>query len=188
MQCNIIWAGRSYESMENCLIETTGNVITARSTIIGVEELNIYRVDYKVETDRDGQTTFFNIESRYANSEFLISGERKKGLRWYINGKPSDEYTGCLDLDISLTAFTNTLPIRRLGLSLNESQVIEVIYCDVLHGTIRRARQQYTKLSADTYHFQNIPNDFEARIMVDDKGFVIDYPELFERRAIVPSD
>ena len=33
------------------------------------------------------------------------------------------------------------------------------------------------------YADQNIPNDFEANILVDDSGFVMDYPSLFIRTA-----
>jgi hypothetical protein len=52
-----------------------------------------------------------------------------------------------------------------------------------MEDKITSLKQKYTRLSKDTYHYENIPNDFEAEIKVDENGFVIDYPQLFNRTA-----
>lgn len=58
-----------------------------------------------------------------------------------------------------------------------------MIYCDLLEGQLRHVRQRYTCLSNTEYHYENVPNDFEATIQVDDLGLVVDYPLLFVRTA-----
>ena len=40
---------------------------------------------------------------------------------WQENGKDRPDLHGCIDIDIQATPFTNTLPIRRLGLKTGES-------------------------------------------------------------------
>lgn len=61
--------------------------------------------------------------------------------------------------------------------------MIRVIYLDLLEGQVQPVRQQYTRLSETQYHYQNVPNDFEAVITVDALGLVVDYPQLFTRTA-----
>jgi uncharacterized protein len=100
---------------------------------------------------------------------------------------PDERFAGCIDIDIPLTPFTNTLPVSRLNLKNGEEQRIKVIYLDILEATIRPVQQKYTRLSPTVYHYENIPNDFEADITVDDRGFVVDYPSLFRRTSVVES-
>ena len=92
-----------------------------------------------------------------------------------------NECKGCIDIDISLTPFTNSLPINRLQLQVNEVQYIKVLYIDILGRTIRSVVQQYTKISDHKYQYENVPNDFEAVITVDEWGIVTEYPGLFVR-------
>ncbi len=55
---------------------------------------------------------------------------------------------GCVDIDISATPFTNTLPIRRLGLALGEAREILVAYVAVPALAPEPVRQRYTCLEA----------------------------------------
>jgi uncharacterized protein len=97
-------------------------------------------------------------------------------------------FKGCLDVDIPLTPFTNSLPINRLQLALGEARQIRVIYLDLLERRIVPVNQKYIRLSRTEYHYENVPNDFEARIKVDDAGLVVDYPGLFVRTAKLETD
>ena len=60
---------------------------------------------------------------------------------------------------------------------------IQVIYLDLLEQKITPVKQKYTRLSKTEYHYENVPNDFEAKIEVDELGFVVDYPSLFVRSS-----
>lgn len=83
---------------------------------------------------------------------------------WSNSGKRVEQFEGCIDIVISLTPLTNTLPINRLNLIQNEVQIIQVIYIDVLAQQMSPLRQQYIRLSNTLYNYQNIPNNFEANI------------------------
>jgi hypothetical protein len=185
MQTNILWTGREYYSLENCLIagNTTGAEIN--STIIGSYEGKIYKVEYHIETNGNWETVFFEIDYRigYQAQTISLTGDGKGN--WTNDGKKAEQFNGCIDIDLPLTPFTNTLPIRRLQLMPHQSQEIQVIYCDLLEQQIIPVRQKYTCLSATEYHYENIPNDFEANILVDGSGFVVDYPSLFVRSAVL---
>jgi hypothetical protein len=181
MQTNILWTGREYYSLENCLvnIKATGSVIS--STIIGNYEDKIYKVEYKIETNKNWETTFVELNCQHDNQTQSIKLEGDGKGNWMKDGKEAIQFKGCLDVDIPLTPFTNTLPIRRLKLSLKQSQEIRVIYCDLLKQQIYPVDQRYTCLTDSEYHYENVPNDFEATIQVDESGLVVDYPSLFVR-------
>jgi hypothetical protein len=188
MQSNILWTGREYHSLENCLIKTThaGSEIT--STIIGTYDRKIYQVEYRIQTDPSWQTLTVEISGRHSNQHQSLRFESDGNGNWLRNGTRADEFMGCLDVDIPLTPFTNSLPINRLRLEQGQEQLIDVIYIDLLENLITRVHQKYARLSSEEYHYENVPNDFEANIQVDEFGLVTDYPSLFVRTIALKSD
>jgi hypothetical protein len=185
MQTNILWTGREYYSLENCLIDDTATGSQINSTIVGSYEGKIYKVAYHIKTNENWETVFFEIDCQIGNQHQTIRYTGDGKGNWTNDGKNVEQFNGCIDIDLPLTPFTNTLPIRRLQLAQHQSQEIQVIYCDLLEKKIIPVRQKYTCLSATEYHYENIPNDFEANILVDRSGFVVDYPSLFVRSAVL---
>jgi hypothetical protein len=61
---------------------------------------------------------------------------------WTMNGTLSPEFDECIDVDIPLTPFTNTLPINRLELLQQEQREIKVVYIDILEHQIKSVRQK----------------------------------------------
>ncbi|HEY3403357.1 MAG TPA: putative glycolipid-binding domain-containing protein [Ohtaekwangia sp.] len=183
MQTNLLWTGREYYSLENCLVNTSSKGSEINSVIIGKYGATVYRVDYQIITDPDWQTVYCEIQSRHSNQSEHIRLESDGKGNWNRNGVHAPEFEGCLDVDIPLTPFTNTLPINRLRSAPGNEHRINVIYLDLLEQKITRVTQKYIRLSDTAYHYENVPNDFEANITVDESGFVVDYPSLFVRTA-----
>jgi hypothetical protein len=185
MQTNLLWTGREYHSMENCLVKRENNYTTITSTIIGYYQNKIYQVDYHIEANRQWETLLVEINCRHSDQVQQVKFERNSIGNWYSNGNEQPAFKGCVDVDISLTPFTNSLPINRLQLKQHEAQEITVIYFDLLTRQIKPATQKYTRLTNSTYRYENVPNDFEAVIEIDASGFVVDYPSLFVRTAVL---
>ena len=181
MQTNILWTGREYYSLENCLVEMKATSSTITSSIIGCYEESIYIVAYRIEINQNWETVLLEINCQNNSQTQIIKLEGDGQGNWMNNGKTADQFQGCIDVDIPLTPFTNTLPIRRLKLKQNQAQEIRVLYCDLLGEQIKPVSQRYTCLSNSEYHYENVPNDFEATIQVDELGLVVDYPSLFVR-------
>jgi uncharacterized protein len=188
MQVNLLWTGRKYYSLENCLVDITETGTTITSTIIGHYQNKIYKVEYRIRTNENWETTSFEISSRHSNEEHLISFEGDGKGNWRNSGRPVNEFQGCIDIDIPLTPFTNSLPINRIKMLPGDEKEIQVIYLDLLSQEIKAVRQHYRCLSATEYQYENIPNDFEATIKVDENGFVVDYPALFVRSFGLETD
>lgn len=183
MQTTLLWKGTAYDSLENCSIITTEHGVEINSVIIGQHEQIIYKVDYQIKTTQNWETKFVNIKTQLNNQIHSLSLEGNGQGNWLMNGKMAEQFAGCMDVDIALSPFTNTLPINRLKLEDHESHPISVIYLDLLALETKPLFQKYTKITPTAYHYENVPNDFEATIQVDESGFVVDYPGLFARTA-----
>jgi hypothetical protein len=90
-----------------------------------------------------------------------------------------------VDVDISVTPFTNTLPIRRLGLAPGESAEISVAYVEGTELQAWPEPQRYTCLEKHSrgglYRFLSLEGGFTADLPVDAECLVADYPGLFRR-------
>jgi uncharacterized protein len=188
MQKNILWTGIEYHSLENCVLTITDKGTEINSSIIGEYSNELYRIEYRIRTNPYWETTSFEIKSQAHNTVEIIDFRKEGKESWYVNGQPTGKFNGCIDVDISLTPFTNALPINRLGLSEKEGEHIKVLYVDILGRKIMPVEQHYTKLSHTTYKYENVPNDFESILTVDDLGLVVEYPGLFKRTYITESN
>ena len=185
MQTNILWTGIAYQSLENCVLTHSDESIEVNSVIVGAHDEKIYRVDYSIKTNRKWECIFFEVTTQLSDKNEAIKYDSDGKGNWTKNGVPLNEFKGCIDIDISLTPFTNSLPINRLQWELNKPQQIRVLFLDILSQEILAVQQRYTKLSKTEYKFENVPNDFEAIITVDESGMVVNYPHLFVRRRNV---
>jgi hypothetical protein len=89
---------------------------------------------------------------------------------------------GAIDIDISITPFTNTLPVRRLRLKTGQSEDILAVYIQLPELTVTTDRQRYTCLEPNRrYRYESLDSDFTRDIEVDGHGLVVTYPGLFRR-------
>ncbi|MCH5685070.1 putative glycolipid-binding domain-containing protein [Niabella sp. W65] len=174
------WKGLLYDSTEQLQLSESRKTIKAQSDIIGSFQNNNYIVRYNAEITRDWKVANFQVVYAVNGSEQEITGIKEDG-DWIINGAPDPHFRNFHFIDISLTPFTNTLPINNLNMTIDQEQEIAVIYIDILNGDVKPVRQRYRKLTETKYRYENVPNDFTAAIQVDKDGFVVLYPGLFER-------
>lgn len=180
----ILWECKAYQSLENCFLKVTENGAEANSIIIGHHNDIIYHVEYFLKTNKNWETVMFQIKSNLNGFVQSFAFENFDQLQ-VCRANNSLKYAGVhCDIDISLTPFTNTLPINALLLKKGQTKNLRVLYFDILNQQTQWVQQTYTRLSKFTYKFQNIPNEFEAVITVDEHGLVTNYPELFERKAM----
>ena len=87
-----------------------------------------------------------------------------------------------MDVDLALTPFTNTLPIRRLGLGTGESAEIRVAYVELPAFAVTTDPQRYTCLEPERrYRYESLESGFVREIDIDVNGLVVTYPGLFRR-------
>lgn len=187
MQTNIIWKGKLYHSIENCILKTTQSGNEINSTIIGNHHKHIYKVDYHITTNEKWETSSVTVQTQFDNSRELITLD-KRDRSWWLNGSLKVEFSQINDIDISLTPFTNSLPINRLQWLKKEPQVIDVIYLDIIGRKIEPARQVYRKHSKNRYTYENFDRSFKASVQVDRDGLVKNYQKLFKMMAKIETN
>jgi uncharacterized protein len=128
---------------------------------------------------------------RVRKLEVAVVGEERRialssdgGGKWFdASAVAYPQLTGAIDIDISATPFTNTLPIRRLGLERGTPTEILVVYILMPALEVTTDRQRYTKLDWEgrRYRYESVDSDFTRDIEVDEHGLVVTYPGLFRR-------
>jgi uncharacterized protein len=97
-------------------------------------------------------------------------------------GRPRPDLEGAIDVDLPITPFTNTLPIRRLDLRAGQSADIRVVYIVLPEHTVTTDPQRYICLEPRRrYRYESLDSDFVREIEVDADGLVVIYPEYFRR-------
>ena len=133
---------------------------------------------YAIDTDAGWATRTVRVATATTSLVLFADG---RGHWTEGDGRVLDRLSGAIDVDITATPFTNTLPIWRLGLAVGESADIVTAYIAVPELTITADPQRYTRLDERSYRFESRDSDFQRDITVDDAGFVVDYPGLFRR-------
>jgi hypothetical protein len=181
METIALWKGIEYDSLEHCMVQEIATGAEINAVIVGRSSNIIYRVEYRFRTNHDWQVLHAEIKTHLNDAEQHIVLSTDGVGDWMMNGGMAPEFAGCTDIDIALTPFTNTLPIKRLKLAVAKEAEVQVVYFDMLEGIVKPVQQRYTRVTEHSYHYENIPNDFEADIRIDDHGLVVDYPGLFQR-------
>lgn len=174
----IPWSGPGHEHL---ILREVPRGLTAHSSVTGVtEEGRPFSLRYYLRTDLAWRVREVELALLGSDSRLFL---RSDGAgRWTDEkGRPLPELDGCIDVDVSVSPFTNTLPIRRLGLAPDSSDDVEVVYLSVPGLTLRRARQRYSCLGPERYLFESLHSGFRAELRVDADGLVLDYPGLFRR-------
>jgi hypothetical protein len=83
---------------------------------------------------------------------------------------------------LSITPFTNTLPIRRLDVAEGQRADIRAVYFRLPELSVTIDRQRYTCLKrGHQYRYESLDSDFSRDIDIDPDGLVVTYPGLFRR-------
>jgi hypothetical protein len=171
---DLAWRGLEVESLERLHIDE-GSTIRIQSIIDSARG----RFSYEIVCDRDWIFRTLRLEA--ATGERAIELESNGKGDWIVDGVPRTDLDECIDIDLSATPFTNSLPIRRLDLAIDDEADLVMAYVDFEELTVLPDEQRYTRLDEDLYRYESLDSDFTRDITVDASGFVIEYPGLFER-------
>jgi hypothetical protein len=171
--------------MEHLRLLSDDGGIAADGVVIGVARGRLFRVRYEVRCDpgwRVRSVRVAKVGSEAPTIELRADGEGGWATR---DGVAVPVLEGCVDVDLSMTPFTNTLPIRRLGLAPGESAELSVAYIRVGKTQVRAGPQRYTRLESSPegrlYRYESLDSGFTADLPVDADGLVLDYPGLFRK-------
>jgi uncharacterized protein len=179
------WRRLDEPGAEHLLLRVDHDGVAADGLVVGIAGGEPFRAHYRVRCDAAWRAREVWVAAPGSDRPALHLRADGEG-RWTTgDGRPLPELAGCVDLDLTATPFTNTLPIRRLGLRPGESRDLAVAYLSVPALTWELARQRYERLpdgpGGPRYRFVALDSGFTADLTVDADGLVLDYPGLFRR-------
>jgi len=183
MRREIIWRSNDGIGSEYLFLTGGEGGIVADSIVFATREVEPSRTSYRVELDPDWcvrrvALTVTNAGEPARSLELVSDGRG----HWQDGiGNVLPEVDQCLDIDISATPFTNTLPIRRLRLQPGQVAPILALFIDVPQLTIAPVAQRYTGLAPDQVRYESVDSGFTRDLVIDGEGLVVEYPGLFTR-------
>jgi len=169
-----VWRGLEYDGLERLRLEE-GGMVRASSVIDSARG----RYAYELTAESDWTFRRLQLEALAGERTLTIAFDGRGG--WEVDGVVRNDLSGAVDLDLAITPFTNTLPIRRLGLEVDDEADVTVAYVSFPDLEVTLDEQRYTRLDEDRYLVESLDSDFSREIEVDFDGVVVDYPGLFER-------
>ncbi|RAU82295.1 putative glycolipid-binding domain-containing protein [Pontibacter arcticus] len=178
----LIWKrdDESTQTIEVLKFNNTKAGFQIKSLVSGILNNRPILIEYHIIIDQKWKVKEISLISLLTKDKLVL----KSGLneRWYDEkNNEIAELKGCIDIDISLSPITNTLPIKRLGDSLIKRTKITVLYINLTNWKHEKVEQYYTKISNNLYKYEGVFRNFEADLPVDNFGFVMTYPTLFKR-------
>jgi len=182
---NLVWSRLDEPGMEHLHLTEEQNGITANGLIIAVAENVPSRMRYTVHCDASWHVHEVHVELLDRHTPKIHLRANGKG-HWTTDANEQvASLTGCIDVDISATPFTNTVAIQRLGLAVGEVAEIAVAYIKVPEMQVTSVTQRYTCLDnsddGGRYQYMGYPSGYQAELVVDRDKLVVAYPELFMR-------
>lgn len=170
----VVWRGIGTPSTERCQIAADAAGVCVRSVLEWKTQV------WEYELHATGSWEFHTLTISGGNRTLTAF---RSGRGWVVDGELRSDLEAAMEVDISASPLSNTLPIRRLNLAVGASTDITTAYLSLPGLTLTTDPQRYTRLSEREYLYESRDSDFRRTITVDDSGLVIDYPGLFERQG-----
>ena len=180
----VMWSAWEEPGLGHLRLAVRDSGGVADGLVLGEAEGRPFRLAHEVRCDAYWRVRAarVGVPGEPPKVELLSDGE---GNWTGPDGRDLPYLNGCEYVDVSETPFTNTLPIRRLGLASGESADISVAYFDGTELQPWPEPQRYTCLEkgdgGGLYRFLSLDGGYTADLAVDADGLVVDYPGLFRR-------
>ena len=175
------WQDWNAKGVEHLVLRESAREIVAESVVVGSADDSVFALRYRVRCDKSWRVRSAEIALVGSDRKIEITADGK-GNWSGPSGKPLPKLSGAIDIDLSATPFTNTLPIRRLKPKPGQSAEIVTVYILTPALTLATDPQRYTCLEPlKRYRYESIDSDFTREIEVDNRGLIVTYPGLFRR-------
>ena len=185
MEREVVWASWDGTTLEHLRLIADETGVVADGLVLGVEAGRPFRARYRVRCDTGWRVREVAVDPLRPDVPGLALRADGEGHWTTDAGEALSALDGCLDVDIRATPFTNTLPIRRLGLGAGQAREIAVVYVAVPGMEVTPVPQRYTCLegrpNGGRYRYEGLSTGFAAELPVDPDGLVVDYPGVFRR-------
>jgi hypothetical protein len=183
MARSIIWRRLDKPGHEAAQLFLVDSQWHLTGTAVFVHDQQPCRLDYVVQCDSDWQTLSGRVAGGVGDKVITVEISVDADRRWRLNGDECPEITGCIDLDLNFSPSTNLLPIRRLNLAAGQEASVRAAWLRFPSFKLELLEQTYRRVDTRKYRYESAGGSFVADLDVDEDGFVINYPNLWQEEA-----
>ena len=183
-ETEVVWTSLRWPGIEHARSFEDGEHGRVDSRVLLVLDDTPLRVEYQLAWDAAwcARELLVRTESAGRVNQLELRGDGR-GSWTDGEGAHVSGLDGCIDIDVSVTPLTNTLPIRRLSLSVDERRETLVAFVSVSDLTVVPVTQSYKFLegtrAGGRYLYQS--STFQAELKVDRSDLVVDYATVWAR-------
>jgi len=175
------WRDWSGESLQHLVLTQGADAIIAEAVVVGEEEGDRFGARFRITCDAAWRTRRVEVDMAGADHRLDLHGDGAGHWRDGAGAK-LPALDGAIDVDLPLTPFTNTLPIRRLNLGVGQSAELRIVYIVLPAFAVTVSAQRYNCLEPlRRYRYEALDSDFVREVEVDSDGLVVTYPGLYRR-------
>ena len=177
----LFWRRTDVQGLERLELACGTEKIEASSTVICLESGG-FRLEHQWVLSPDWRAQSVSVQRWDALGLRTLHVERD-GDGWRVDRRPRPDLADAEEPDLSVTPFCNTFPIRRTPARPGAGVQLVTAYIDADAMTVARSSQRYDRQGPGRVRYVDLGLSlgFEADLIVDDDGLVLEYEHLFER-------
>lgn len=143
------------------------------------------------EVGREAVTYVLRVSATWQVRQFLLFRDLDEPDLWLgadgtgrwgeMNGAHRHDLAGCTDIDLAITPFTSSVPIRRLALAVGDSAVVTSALIDVDTLGAVPVETRFERLTSRRFRRTDVATDTSTEFDVDEYGLIHDEPDAFRR-------
>ena len=179
---SIIWRRLDMPGHESTRIYGDGEGWYLDGAAVFLYENQPCRLEYLIQCSPDWRTEFISVDGWVGDEIIEMEIEVDKEGVWLLNGEEISAVKGCIDIDLSFSPVTNTLPLLRMDLAAGESKSTRAAWLRFPSFKLEALDQVYTRIDETTIRYES-GSGFKTELRVNEAGIVIDYPDFWIREG-----
>ena len=177
---SILWRRLDLPGVESARLERTEGGWTLAGASLFTHEERLCRLYYEVRCDLAWRTRTARVAGFVGGNAVEVAIETDGKGGWRMNGEACPQVDGCIDVDLNFSPSTNLLPIRRLRLDVGREAEVRAAWLRFPSFALEPLEQRYVRTSEEGYRYESAGGAFVRDLTVNDEGFVVRYPGLWE--------
>ncbi|HLL45436.1 MAG TPA: putative glycolipid-binding domain-containing protein [Longimicrobiaceae bacterium] len=180
MDATILWRRLDLPGHDLARLSALGEGWLLAGTAVFLHEGRPCRLDYRVVCDAAWLTASATVEGWAGSEPVALEITADAERRWRLGGQAQPQVEGCIDVDLGFTPATNLLALRRLDLPVGAAAEVRSAWLDFPGFTMEPLPQTYRRTSGTTNAYESDGGAFTAELRVNEVGFVVHYPGLWQ--------
>ncbi len=174
----IVWSGTKAPSLDYCCVKRDKGGWCFSGMIVAKFQTDPFGAQYEILVDKMFKTQQLTVEKINTKKTTFLKIEFRDDV-WIVDGKKRIDLRECTDVDIEASPVTNTIPIRRTSLGMEERVDLTAAWVRFPSLVVEPLKQSYQRLGARKYLYRSA-SGFTAELDTDDFGLVTRYDDIWK--------